>query len=179
MANLAVVTKPKTVILPNHVMHVVKATSWAHKDYDQPLLAGKYTATKENAAGTFYQAEHYAIARKISKNHPYDLMKGGFWVPKQGDFKPQLYTLTASRPAQVLDLESLNPAHIAGSAHAPAPLVVQTSTIGGAAGVNIAGGIIGAIIEADYAKTPVEVLMGPMTNPDMVKALAAAMAQAK
>lgn len=179
LLNLEVPKVAKTVYIASHVMDVVKAASWAHRDYDQPLLAGKYTATKENAMGTFYAAEHYSIARKFGARLPYNLMKGGFWVPKSGEFKPRLFLLTSARPAQVDDLASLNPAKIGDAAHAPAPLTVQTSTVHGAAGANIAGGLIGAILEADYAKPPKEVMMGPITNPEMIKAISAALAQAQ
>ena len=174
--NLEPVKMQTTTILPVQVVELIKATSWALADVEQTLFAGRYSSVKENALGTFYQAENYAIANKYRRNQ-YHLLRGGFWLPKSGEFKPRLYVLAGGRPMIVDDITGLSQEALNAKAGGPKPIVVGVSTAAGLAGVNIAGGIVSAIVEAEYAKPPREVMMAPIANPAILKALSEAVAQ--
>ena len=167
-----------TTILPIQIVEVYKATSWALADLEQTLLAGRYTSSKENSLGTFYLAENYSFANKYRRNQ-YHLLRGGFWLPKSGEFKPRLYVLAGGRPMIVESIAGLSPAAIEATAAGPSPITVGVSSAVGMAGVSIAGGIVSAIVEAEYAKPPREEMAGPVTSPAILKALAEAVAQLK
>jgi hypothetical protein len=176
--DLELVKVQNTTFVPVQVVEVFKAKSWAAADLEQTFLAGRYTANKENSLGTFYLAENYAFANKYRRNQ-YHLLRGGFWLPKSGEFKPQLYVLAGGRPMIVDTIAGLSPEAIKANAAAPGPITVNVSSHAGVAGVNIADGIISAIVESEYAKPPHELMMGPVTNPDILKALSEAVAQLK
>lgn len=174
--DLELVKVKTTTMLPNQVVEVIKSTSWALADVEQTFLAGRYSSIKENSLGTFYQAENYAFAKKYRRNQ-YHLLRGGFWLPKNGDFKPRLYFLDGGRPVIVDDISSLSPEAVKANATGNKPIMVQVSSAAGAAGVNIAGGLIAAIVESGYAKPQQEVMMAPVTNPELLKLLSEAITQ--
>jgi hypothetical protein len=176
--DLELVKVPNTTVLPIQIVELIKAKSWALADVEQTILAGRYTSVKENSLGTFYQAENYAFANKYRRNQ-YHLLRGGFWLPKSGEFKPQLYVLAGGRPMIVDSIAGLSPEAIGANAAGPNPIKVGVSSSVGMAGVNIAGGIVSAIVEAEYAKPPREVMAGQVTNPEVLKALSEAVALLK
>jgi hypothetical protein len=176
--DLELVKVPNTTVLPIQIVELIKAKSWALADVEQTILAGRYTSVKENSLGTFYQAENYAFANKYRRTQ-YHLLRGGFWLPKSGEFKPQLYVLAGGRPMIVDSIAGLSPEAIGANAAGPNPIKVGVSSSVGMAGVNIAGGIVSAIVEAEYAKPPREVMAGQVTNPEVLKALSEAVALLK
>ena len=167
-----------TTFVPTQIVEFIKAASWALADAEQTFLAGRYTASKENALGTFYLSENYAFATKY-RRHQYHLQRGGFWLPKSGEFKPRLFALAGGRPMIVESIAGLSPEAIKANASGPNKLVVGVSSATGMAGVSIAGGIVSAILEAEYAKPAREVMLNPVTNPEILKALSEAVAQLK
>jgi hypothetical protein len=176
--NLEPVKAATTTVLPTQVVEVIKAKSWALADVEQTLFAGRYTATKENALGTFYQADNYAFANKYRRNQ-YHLHRGGFWLPKSGEFKPQLFVMAGGRPMIVADIAGMSAEALGASTGVHKPLTIGVSSAAGAAGVNIANSIVSAIVEAEYAKPQRETMMGPVTNPEILKVLTEAVAQLK
>ena len=167
-----------TTVFPVQVVEVIKAASWAMADLEQTFLAGRYTASKENSLGTFYLSENFAFANKYRRNQ-YHLLRGGFWLPKSGEFKPRLFVLAGGRPMIVDSIAGLSPEAIKANAAGPKTITINVATHTALAGVNIAGGIISGIVESEYAKPPVEVMMAPVTNPAMLQALSEAVAQLK
>lgn len=79
----------------------------------------------------------------------------------------------------VESIAGLSPEALKANAAGPNPIKVNVSSAAGMAGVNIAGGIVSAIVEAEYAKPPREVTMGAVTKPEILRALAEAVAQLK
>lgn len=178
MQNLEPVKAPLTSVISKNVEELIKAKSWAMADVKQTFLAGRYTATKENALGTFYQAEHYAFANRIYWR-PFALYRGGFWVPKSANQRPRMYVMANSRPMQVDRAEDLDSAKITEKAHPPGPIVIGVAGATGMAGVKIANGIVTAAVESEYAKGERETFVDSSANPDMIKALDEAVSQLK
>ena len=178
VVDLQPVAVPNTIVLPIQSTEFIKGATWALADNNRTYFAGRYTADKENALGTFYLAENFAFANSY-RRHQFHLMRGGFWLPKSGEFKPRHYELAGGRPMIVDSIAGLSPEALKASAAEPKPLVVNVSSAVALAGVNIAGGIVSALVEAEYAKPLRVVMMGPVTDPETLKALSEAVAQSK